>query len=69
MSELPPVTPQLARFVAMRLADVTAQDWSELSEETRREHIVRARKLLMAERRFIARKQDAETATPEASAS
>jgi hypothetical protein len=57
LSELPPVTPDLTRFVAIRLAGTDVKKWKQMDKGARDEHLAKARRLLKAERRFFERGQ------------
>ncbi|ESR27428.1 hypothetical protein [Lutibaculum baratangense] len=58
-SKLPPVTQDLIRIVAIRVAGLEKGQWKDLSAEERNRHLATARRILSAERKYFTRRQNA----------
>ena len=53
---LPPVTPDLVRLIAMRIADIKIDDWKKMAVDERRRHLTLAKKALVAERSYFGKR-------------
>lgn len=58
---MPEITPELERFIARHLSDLSTEEWRGLTGEARQPHILKARRLLRLERAFLSRGSEVAT--------